>query len=169
LLNYFFKSDLDALDEESMTCSPIYPAIRSYAPGSIFTTSLAPAPAAGALASIRHLKVSAQERALHQERATTLKRKLKTRGVAVLDNSSHIVPVIIGCPIRSKQITDALLERYSIYVQPINYPTVSRGTERLRLTPAPFHIDEDIDHLVNALVALWAECPLAKSLRYAAE
>jgi 5-aminolevulinate synthase len=143
--------------------------IRSYALGFIFTMSLAPALAAGALANVRHLKVSFLERVLHQERATTPKRKLKNVAIAVLESSSHIAPVIIGNPIHSKQITGALLERHNIYVQHINYPTAARGTERLRLTPTPFHAEDDIDHLVNALAALWAECPLTEAFKCAAE
>jgi 5-aminolevulinate synthase len=146
-------------------------AIRSYAPGFIFTTSLAPAVAAGALASIRHLKVSQLERARHQERARTLKSRLHARGLPVMDNPSHIVPVMVGDPVRCKAVTDALMDHYGIYVQPINYPTVSRGTERIRLTPTPLHTDEHIDWLVTALGALWARCPLAqgKYLQTAAE
>ena len=144
-------------------------AIRSYAPGFIFTTSLAPAIAAGALASIRHLKTSSVEREQHQERAALLKRKLKNRGIAVFDNPSHIVPVMVGNPVHSKEITDALLGRYGIYVQPINYPTVARGTERLRLTPTPFHTEADINYLVESLAALWEECPVSEVFKRAAE
>jgi 5-aminolevulinate synthase len=146
-------------------------AIRSYAAGFIFTTSLAPAIAAGALASIRHLKVSEIERARHQERARTLKARLTARGLPVMDNPSHIVPVMVGDPVRCKAVTDALMEHYGIYVQPINYPTVARGTERIRLTPTPLHKDEHIDWLVTALSAMWARCPLAqgKYLANAAE
>ena len=144
-------------------------AIRSYAPGFIFTTSLAPAIAAGALASIRHLKTSAVEREQHQERAALLKRKLKNRGIAVFDNPSHIVPVMVGDPVHSKQISDALLGRYGIYVQPINYPTVARGTERLRLTPTPFHTEADINYLAESLAALWEECPVSEVFKRAAE
>ena len=119
-------------------------AIRSFASGFIFTTSLAPAIAAGALASIRHLKTSALERARHQERVQTLKRLLKAKRLPVMDNPSHIVPVMVGCPTHCKAVTDALLGQYGIYVQPINYPTVSKGTERLRLTPSPAHSDEQM-------------------------
>jgi len=137
-------------------------AIRSYAPGFIFTTSLAPAVAAGALASIRHLKTSELERARHQERARTVKRKLIDAGVPVMANPSHIVPVLVGDPVHCKAITDTLLERYRIYVQPINYPTVPRATERLRITPAPQHSDADIEHLVASIAELWAACPLSK-------
>ncbi len=135
-------------------------AIRSYAPGFIFTTSLAPAIAAGAVASIRHLKSSAAERERHQERARTLKGRLAAAGLPVMENPSHIVPILVGDPVLAKRITDALLERFAIYVQPINYPTVPRGSERLRLTPAPQHSDADIDRLVAALSTLWAELGL---------
>lgn len=144
-------------------------AIRSYAPGFIFTTSLAPAIAAGALASIRHLKTSSIERERHQERARTLKRKLKNAGLPVMDNPSHIVPVLVGDPVICKRVTDMLLERFQIYVQPINYPTVPKGMERLRLTPTPMHSDADMDHLCKALSALWAECPMSLEQKRAAE
>ena len=132
-------------------------AIRSYAPGFIFTTSLAPTIVAGALTSVRHLKASQAERARHQERARTVKQRLAAADLPVMDNPSHIVPVIVGDPVLCKKLTDALLNRFGIYVQPINYPTVPRGTERLRLTPTPQHSDADIDHLVSALVTLWRE------------
>ena len=139
-------------------------AIRSYANGFIFTTSLAPAIAAGALASIRHLKVSQLERARHQERAKTLKSRLEGVGVHVVPGLSHIVPVLVGDPVHCKQITDSLLDRFGIYVQPINYPTVPKGTERLRLTPTPQHTDAQMDHLVGAVSELWAACPLSKGI-----
>jgi 5-aminolevulinate synthase len=138
-------------------------AIRSFAPGFIFTTSLAPAIVAGALASVRHLKVSGIERARHQERARALKRRLTAAGLPVLDNPSHIVPVLVGDPVLCKQLTDALLERFAIYVQPINYPTVPRGTERLRLTPTPLHTDADMDRLTAALLQLWEEFGLRRA------
>ena len=135
-------------------------AIRSYAPGFIFTTSLAPAIAAGAVVSIRHLKASGAERERHQDRVRTLKSRLRRAGLPVMDNPSHIVPILVGDPVLTKRITDALLERFAIYVQPINYPTVPRGTERLRLTPTPQHSDADIDRLVAALSTLWRELGL---------
>jgi len=136
-------------------------AIRSFAPGFIFTTSLAPAIAAGAAASIRHLKMSQLERARHQERVKTLKGRLIAAGLPVFQNNSHIVPVLVGDPVHCKQITDRLLETHGIYVQPINYPTVPRGTERIRLTPGPYHTDGQMDVLVSALGELWAGCPAA--------
>ncbi len=136
-------------------------AIRSFASGFIFTTSLAPAIVAGALASVRHLKTSALERARHQERVRTFKRLLKARRLPVMDNPSHIVPVMVGCPVHCKAVTDALLRRYGIYVQPINYPTVSKGTERMRLTPSPAHSDEQMANLIHALGELWAACPVS--------
>ena len=136
-------------------------AIRSYAPGFIFTTSLAPAIAAGAVVSIKHLKKSGAERERHQERARALKGKLKAAGLPVMDNPSHIVPLLVGDPVLTKRITDALLERFAIYVQPINYPTVPRGAERLRITPQPQHSDADMDRLVKSLLTLWTEFGLS--------
>ncbi len=136
-------------------------AIRSYAPGFIFTTSLAPAIAAGAVVSIKHLKTSGAERERHQERARALKGKLKAAGLPVMDNPSHIVPLLVGDPVLTKRITDALLERFAIYVQPINYPTVPRGAERLRITPQPQHSDADMDRLVQSLLTLWTEFGLS--------
>ena len=135
-------------------------AIRSFASGFIFTTSLAPAIVAGALASVRHLKSSNAEREAHQARARELKDMLAAAGLPVLENPSHIVPVMVGDPVRCKALTDALMERFGIYVQPINYPTVPRGTERLRLCPGPLHSHEDLVELVGALSTLWEEMGL---------
>jgi len=136
-------------------------AIRSYASGFIFTTSLAPSIAAGALASVRHLKASNVERESHQERSRTLKARLGQSGIPVMENPSHIVPVMVGDAVHCKAVTDVLLGRYGIYVQPINYPTVPRGTERMRLTPSPLHGPAEMDHLVGALTELWNACPVA--------
>ncbi|MGQ0673075.1 MAG: 5-aminolevulinate synthase [Hyphomicrobium sp.] len=136
-------------------------AVRSFAPGFIFTTSLAPVLAAGALASIRHLKGSGVERARHQERAATVKRRLSAARLPLVAGQSHIVPILVGDPVHCKAVTDTLLDRYGIYAQPINYPTVPRGTERIRLTPTPLHTDSQIDALVEALGELWAACPVA--------
>ena len=146
-------------------------AIRSYAPGFIFTTSLAPAIAAGALASIRHLKGSDFERARHRERVGTLKSLMAEVRLPVMDNPSHIVPVMVGDPVHCKAVTDTLLTHYGIYVQPINYPTVPRGTERMRFTPSPVHSDAQMATLIGALEELWAACPVANGeyVRLAAE
>ena len=134
--------------------------IRSYASGFIFTTAVPPAVAAGALASVRHLRTSNAERERHQERAATLKAMLKAAGLPVMMSESHIVPVIVGDPVLCKQVTDELMERYNIYVQPINYPTVPKGTERLRLTPTPLHSDADMEHLVASLKEIWRRLPI---------
>jgi 5-aminolevulinate synthase len=146
-------------------------AIRSYAPGFIFTTSLTPAVAAGAATSIRHLKTSSIERQKHQERARVLKARLQAAGVPVVDNPSHIVPVLIGDPVHCKRMTDRLLTEFGVYAQPINYPTVPRGTERIRLTPTPNHTDAQMEALVEALSSLWRACPMSfdMSERRAAE
>jgi 5-aminolevulinate synthase len=129
--------------------------IRSYSSGFIFTTALPPHVAAGALASVEHLKASQIERERHQERAATLKRKLAAAGLPVVHTESHIVPVMVGEPTLCRQASDLLLERHGVYVQPINYPTVPRGSERLRFTPNPCHSDAEMDHLTQALVDVW--------------
>ena len=137
--------------------------VRSYASGFIFTTALPPAIAAGAIASIRHLKTSEVERAGHRDRVARLRRRLTDEGVPHMENPSHIVPVMVGDPVQCKQISDTLLDRYGIYVQPINYPTVARGTERLRITPSPLHTDADIEHLVASLSAIWSQLSLKRA------
>ena len=134
--------------------------IRSHASGFIFTTSLPPAIAAGARASIRHVKAADEIRDRHQERARALKAKLRAARLPLMPSPSHIVPVFVGDPVRCKQVTDALMERHSIYVQPINYPTVPKGTERLRLTPTPLHDDEAMDRLIAALQDVWSQLDL---------
>lgn len=135
----------------------IVDAIRSMAPGFIFTTALPPSLAAGARASVEYLKSSNHLREKHQERAATLKQRLADAGYPVMPSVTHIVPVKVGDPVLCKRITDRLLEDHGIYVQPINYPTVPRGTERLRLTPTPLHTDEMFDQLIRALDQVWEE------------
>jgi 5-aminolevulinate synthase len=129
--------------------------IRSYAPGFIFTTSLSPVLVAGVLASVRHLKESSVERNAQQRAAAMLKLKFAEAGLPVMDSVTHIVPLMVGDPIRAKKISDVLLAEYGVYVQPINFPTVPRGTERLRFTPGPHHTDEMMDELTAALVEIW--------------
>jgi 5-aminolevulinate synthase len=135
--------------------SDIIDCIRSYAPGFIFTTSLSPVLVAGALASVRHLKASAAEREAQQGAAAALKAKFETAGLPQLPSVTHIVPLLVGCPVKAKRISDILLAEYGLYVQPINFPTVPRGTERLRFTPGPHHSEAMMDELVGALVEIW--------------
>lgn len=137
--------------------------IRSFASGFIFSSSLPPAVAAGAIAAIRHLKESSAERERQQDRVAALRTKLDAAGIPHLPNPSHIVPVMVGEAKACKAISDELLARFDIYVQPINYPTVPRGTERLRITPSPFHSDADIDRLVAALGQIWARDGLKRA------
>lgn len=137
--------------------------VRSYAQSFIFTTSLSPVLAAGVLASVRHLKASSAEREAQQMQAAKLKTELKARGLPVLDTPSHIVPVMVWDPVACKAISDRLLEAHNIYVQPINYPTVPRGTERLRFTPGPFHDDGKIADLVDALDQVFREFKIDRS------
>ncbi|TCT42087.1 5-aminolevulinate synthase [Martelella mediterranea] len=138
--------------------------VRSFASGFIFTTALPPSLAAGAVASIRHLKTSQIERLRHQERVQTLRKRLDAMGIPHMDNPSHIVPVMVGDAAKCKWISDILLDDFGIYVQPINYPTVPRKTERLRFTPTPLHSDADIEHLVSSLHSLWSQCALARAV-----
>ena len=138
-------------------------AIRSYAPGFIFTTSLPPAIAAGAAASVRVLKTDQARRDAQQTQAAVLKTRLKALGLPIIDHGSHIVPVIVGDPVHTKQLSDLLLEEYGIYVQPINFPTVPRGTERLRFTPSPVHGADEMEVLVQALDQLWSQCALNRA------
>ena len=140
----------------------IVDAVRSWASGFIFTTSLPPALTAGALASVRHLKSHPELREKHQERAATLKARFAAAGIPVMESESHIVPVHVGDPIHCKMISDMLLDDYGVYVQPINYPTVPKGTERLRFTPSPNHTDAMMDHLVQAMDKLFSHCNVAR-------
>jgi len=141
--------------------------VRSFASGFIFTTALPPALAAGATASIRHLKQSQAERIAHRDRVAQVRRRLDAIGIPTLDNPSHIIPIMVGDAHKCKRISDWLLEHHGIYVQPINYPTVPVGTERLRLTPSPVHSDGDIDKLVRSLSEIWSMCELARRAKAA--
>jgi len=138
-------------------------AVRSYAPGFIFTTSLPPAVAAGAAASVRILKTAQHLRDAHQTQAKILKMRLKGLGLPIIDHGSHIVPVHVGDPVHCKMLSDMLLEDFGIYAQPINFPTVPRGTERLRFTPSPVHQSEQIEALVRAMDVLWRHCALNRA------
>ena len=140
-------------------------AVRSYAPGFIFTTSLPPVIAAGAAASIAFLKTSEGQklRDAQQLHAKVLKMRLKALGMPIIDHGSHIVPVVIGDPVHTKALSDMLLEEFGVYVQPINFPTVPRGTERLRFTPSPVHDLGQVDHLVRAMDSLWSRCALNRA------
>ncbi|HWJ39161.1 MAG TPA: 5-aminolevulinate synthase [Sphingomicrobium sp.] len=137
--------------------------IRSYAPGFIFTTSLSPVLVAGALASVRHLRRSNEERVAQQDSAAMLKAKFAAAGLPAMPSVTHIVPLLVGCPIKAKKISDILLAEYGLYVQPINFPTVPRGTERLRFTPGPQHSAEMMDVLVEALVEIWSRLELRRA------
>jgi 5-aminolevulinate synthase len=138
--------------------------IRSFASGFIFTTALPPAIAAAAKASIMHLKTSEAERIGQRRQVAKLRAALDRAGIPHMANDSHIIPVMIGDPVKCREISDIMMENYGVYVQPINYPTVPKGTERLRITPGPLHSDADIDHLVKTLSALWSQCALARAV-----
>jgi 5-aminolevulinate synthase len=145
------------------TTAKMADAVRSYAPGFIFTTSIPPAIAAGAEASVTHLKTNQKLRDMQQEHAAILKLRLRGLGMPVTDHGSHIVPVHVGDPVKCKKISDRLLADHGVYVQPINFPTVPRGTERLRFTPSPLHTPGMIDGLVHALDDLWSHCALNRA------
>ncbi|RIV93369.1 5-aminolevulinate synthase [Aurantiacibacter xanthus] len=147
-----------AADQRIIDC------IRSYAPGFIFTTSLSPVLAAGVLAAVKHLKQSSVERDGQQASAAMLKAKFREAGLPVMDSTTHIVPLMVGDPVRAKKISDILLAEYGVYVQPINFPTVPRGTERLRFTPGPSHSEVMMDELTTALVEIWERLELQLSI-----
>jgi 5-aminolevulinate synthase len=138
----------------------IVDAVRSYAPGFIFTTALPPAICSAATAAIKHLKSSSWERERHQDRAARLKAILTAAGIPVMSTDTHIVPVFVGDAELCKKACDLLLEDHGIYIQPINYPTVAKGAERLRITPSPYHDDVLIDHLAESLLQVWDELSL---------
>lgn len=138
--------------------------IRSFASGFIFTTALPPAVAAAARTSISHLKTSQIERLRQRQQVARLRAKLDAQGIPHMQNPSHIIPVMIKDPVKCRMLADILMRDWGIYVQPINYPTVPKGTERLRFTPGPLHSDADIDHLVDALAVLWKQCAIAHAV-----
>ena len=138
--------------------------IRSFSSGFIFTTALPPSVAAAATASIRHLKQSQSERILQRKRVAHLRQRLNEEGIPHMENPSHIIPVMIKDPVKCRMLSDYLMQNYGIYVQPINYPTVPKGTERLRFTPSPWHTEEDIELLVHALKELWKQCAIAHAV-----
>jgi 5-aminolevulinate synthase len=138
--------------------------VRSFSSGFIFTTALPPAVAAAAATSIRHLKASQDERARQRSNVAKVRARLDRAGIPHLANDSHIIPVMIGDPVKCRMISDILMDDWGIYVQPINYPTVPKGTERLRITPGPHHTDADIDHLIAALTALWSRCAISHAV-----
>src|SRR3546814_9969321 len=156
---FFFKQktayEMRISDWSSDVC-PSDLVIRSYAPGFIFTTSLSPVLVAGVLASVRHLKQSSVERDAQQAAATYLKQSFRDAGLPVMNSTTHIVPLMIGDPVRAKKVSDILLAEYGVYVQPINFPTVPRGTERLRFTPGPTHDEAMMRELTTALVEIWS-------------
>lgn len=136
--------------------------VRSFASGFIFTTAIPPAVASGARAAIAHLKQSDSEREQQQDRVAQVRARLDAAGIPHVDNDSHIIPVMVGDPVKCKYLSDILLRDHGIYIQPINYPTVPKGTERLRITPSPVHSQADIDYLIGTLEQLWAQCQLAR-------
>ncbi len=136
--------------------------VRSFASGFIFTTALPPAVAAGARASVQHLKRSNVERASQKERVAKVRAGLDAMGIPHIPNPSHIIPVMVGDPVKCKYISDVLMKEFGVYIQPINYPTVPKGTERLRITPSPVHSDADIEHLLQSLEELWSQCEVAR-------
>ena len=138
--------------------------IRSFASGFIFTTALPPAVAAAARTSIAHLKVSSVERTQQRRQVARLRARLDQAGIPHMKNDSHIVPVMIGDPVKTRMLADYLMREWDIYVQPINYPTVPKGTERLRFTPSPLHTDADVDHLVKAIEVLWSQCAVSHAV-----
>ena len=138
--------------------------IRSFASGFIFTTALPPAIAAAARTSIAYLKTSDVERQQQRRQVARMRALLDRAGIPHMKNDSHIIPVLIKDPVKTRMLADYLMREWGIYVQPINYPTVPKGTERLRFTPSPLHTDADIDHLVNALSFLWKQCAIAHAV-----